>query len=117
MAIVRKTTSARMSKIVIHNNTIYLAGQVGADFTADVQEQTRTTLAKIDDLLEAAGSDKTRLLAATIYLRNIDAHFALMNEVWESWVPAGSAPARACVQAQMARPSILVEISIIAAPG
>ncbi|NET74089.1 MAG: RidA family protein [Sphaerospermopsis sp. SIO1G2] len=115
MSINRQNTNARMSQIVTHNGTVYLAGQVAADFTADVQEQTRTTLAKIDDLLTQVGSDKEHLLSAIIYLRDIDNHFALMNEVWEAWVPSGHAPARACVQANMARPSILVEISIVAA--
>jgi len=86
-----------------------------ADADADIQEQTRSTLAKVDELLAEAGSDKEHLLSATIYLRDIANHFALMNEVWNAWVPEGHAPARACVQAHMARPALLVEISIVAA--
>ena len=115
MAIKRQQTTARMSAIVTHNGTAYFAGQVASDFDADVQEQTRSTLAEIDGLLADAGSSREQILSATIYLKDIDAHFALMNEVWDAWVPTGHAPARACVQAPMARGSILVEISIIAA--
>ena len=115
MSITRKHTSERMSKIVIHNGIVYLCGQVGADADADIQEQTRTTLAKIDGLLAEAGSSKEHILSATIYLRDIDNHFGLMNEVWNAWVPTGHAPARACVEAHMARPGLLVEISIVAA--
>ncbi|MEM7127758.1 MAG: RidA family protein [Chloroflexota bacterium] len=115
MAITRKHTTARASGIVINNGTVYLAGQVAEDVTEDVQGQTRSTLAKIDKLLAEAGSDKEHLLSATIYLRDIANHFALMNEVWNGWVPEGHAPARACVQAHMARPALLVEISIVAA--
>lgn len=115
MSIERQKTNARMSAIVKHNGTVYLAGQVGSDFDADVQEQTRSTLEKIDGLLQEAGSNREQILSAIIYLRDIDNHFALMNEVWDAWVPEGHAPARACVEAHMARPSILVEISIVAA--
>ncbi len=114
MAITRIHTSARASHIVINNGTIYLSGQVAADPTEDVQGQTRSTLAKIEKLLAEAGSDKEHLLSATIYLRDIANHFALMNEVWNAWVPEGHAPARACVQAHMARAALLVEISIVA---
>lgn len=115
MTITRKHTSARASKIVINNGIIYLAGQVAADPDADVQDQTRSTLAKIDELLAEAGSSREHILSATIYLRDIANHFALMNEVWNAWVPEGHAPARACVQAHMARAALLVEISIVAA--
>ena len=115
MSITRKHTSERMSKIVINNGIVYLAGQVAADPEADVQEQTHSTLARIEGLLAEAGSSKEHILSATIYLRDIANHFGLMNEVWNAWVPTGHAPARACVQAHMARASLLVEISIVAA--
>lgn len=115
MAITRKHTTERASKIVINNGTIYLGGQVAADPDEDVQGQTRSTLARIDELLAEAGSSKEHMLSATIYLRDIANHFALMNEVWNAWVPTGHAPARACVQAHMARPALLVEISVVAA--
>ena len=115
MAITRIHTSARASHIVINNGVIYLSGQVAEDPDADVQEQTRSTLGRIDKLLTEAGSDKEHLLSATIYLRDIDNHFALMNEVWNAWVPEGHAPARACVEAHMARSALLVEICVTAA--
>lgn len=101
--------------IVAHGGIAYLSGQVAEDPDADIEEQTRSTLARVDALLDEAGSDREHLLSATIYLRDIDNHFARMNEVWNAWVPDGHAPARACVEAHMARPGLLVEISVIAA--
>ena len=115
MAITRKHTSARASKIVINNGVIYLAGQVAADPAEDIQGQTRSTLERVEGLLAEAGSSKEHILSATIYLRDIANPFTLMNEVWNAWVPEGHAPARACVQAHMARAALLVEISIVAA--
>ena len=115
MSITRIKTSARASAIVIHNGIVHLSGQVAEDPEADIQEQTRSTLARVDALLEEAGSDKHHLLSATIFLRDIDNHFALMNEVWNAWVSEGHAPARACVEAHMARSALLVEICIVAA--
>ena len=115
MTISRTHVSERASLIVTHNGVVYLSGQVAEDPAADVQEQTRSTLARIDALLEEAGTSREHLLTATIYLRDIDNHFALMNEVWNAWVPTGHAPARACVEAHMARPALLVEISVTAA--
>ena len=112
--ILRKHTSERMSRIVIHQGTVYLCGQVGVDFSAGVGQQTQETLAKIDALLAEAGTSKERILSATVYVKDM-ADFQAMNDVWDAWVPAGFAPARACVQAEMARPEILVEITIIAA--
>ena len=114
MSITRHHTGQRMSQIVIHGDTIYLAGQVAADPAADVQEQTRQVLQKVDDLLAEAGSDKTRILSAQVWLASIG-HFAQMNEIWDAWVPQGHAPARACIEARLATPDLLVEIGIIAA--
>lgn len=114
MAIVRKETKERMSRIVIHNDTIYLCGQVAEDSTKGIQEQTRTMLAKVDGLLKDAGSDREHILSATIYIKSMES-FAEMNDVWDSWVPKGHAPARACVEAGMAREELLVEITVIAA--
>jgi len=113
MTIKRMETNQRMSQIVIHNGTVYLAGQVAKSSEADLQEQTRTTLEKIEGLLAKAGSDKEHLLSAIIYLRDIK-DFAAMNEVWDAWVAEGHAPARACVEARLAHPELLVEISIVA---
>lgn len=114
MSITRMETGQRMSRIVIHNDTIYLCGQVAADASAGVQEQTKTMLDKVDTLLQQAGSDRKHILSATIYLKDMN-DFASMNEVWDAWVPVGYAPARACVEAQMAREELLVEISVVAA--
>ena len=113
--IIRIEPAGRASKAVIHNGIAYLSGQVAEDPEADIQEQTRSTLARIDALLDKAGTDKSNLLSATIYLRDIDNHFALMNEVWNAWVVEGSQPARACVEAHMARSALLVEICVTAA--
>ncbi|WP_299022274.1 RidA family protein [uncultured Photobacterium sp.] len=110
----RLETKQRMSRIVKHNGTIYLCGQVCADATKDIKEQTATMLDKVEALLEQAGSDKEHMLSATIYIKDMK-YFAEMNEVWDNWVPEGHAPARACVEASMAREALLVEISIIAA--
>lgn len=110
----RLETKPRMSRIVKHNGTIYLCGQVCADATQGIKEQTETMLAKVTDLLEQAGSDKEHMLSATLYIKDM-ADFAEMNAVWDAWVPAGHAPARACVQASMAREALLVEISVVAA--
>jgi enamine deaminase RidA (YjgF/YER057c/UK114 family) len=110
----RLETGLRMSQAAVHGNTIYLAGQVAEDPSADVAGQTRQILASIDRLLAAAGSDKTRLLSATIYLADIGT-FAQMNSAWDAWVPAGHTPARATVEARLAAPHYKVEIQAIAA--
>lgn len=117
MSIKRQHTNKRMSQIVIHQNTLYLAGQVAADddLDKDAGTQTRSTLGEIEKLLDAAGTDKTRILSVTIYLKDIDADFEAMNSVWDQWLPAGTAPARATVEAKLCEPEILVEMSVIAA--
>jgi enamine deaminase RidA (YjgF/YER057c/UK114 family) len=110
----RKETKQRMSRIVIHQGIIYLCGQVCADATQSIEHQTQTMLDKVDQLLLDAGSDRQHLLSATIYIKDMQ-DFQAMNTVWDSWIPEGHAPARACVQASMARPELLVEISVVAA--
>ncbi|MFE2003902.1 RidA family protein [Pseudomonas guariconensis] len=115
MAIQRQLTNERMSQIVTHNGTVYLAGQVGDDLDAGIEQQTREVLANIERLLELAGTDKTRLLSVTIYLKDIDAHFLGMNAVWDQWLPQDVAPARATVEAKLCEPEILVEMSVVAA--
>ena len=110
----RIDTSARMSRIVKHDGTIYLCGQVCEDATQGINEQTTTMLDKVDKLLEQAGSDRQNILSATLYIKSME-YFAEMNTVWDSWVPEGFTPARACVEASMARDELLVEISVIAA--
>ncbi|MBN3562251.1 RidA family protein [Aliamphritea spongicola] len=104
----------RMSRAVIHQGTAYFCGQVPKDETEDMQGQTRSLLEKVDALLAEAGSDKRHILSVTIYINDM-AEFAAMNAVWDAWVAEGHAPARACVEAQMARPSLKVEMSVIAA--
>ncbi len=109
----RRHTGARMSQIVIHGDTVYLAGQVG-DAGASLAEQTRQALARVDALLEEAGSSRTRILQATVWLADM-ADFAQMNAVWDAWVPAGHAPARACGEARLADPALRVEVIVCAA--
>jgi enamine deaminase RidA (YjgF/YER057c/UK114 family) len=115
MAIIeRKEIKQRMSRIVTHQGTVYLCGQVCADATQDIEQQTQTMLDKVDKLLQSANSNREHMLSATIYIKDMR-DFAVMNTVWDNWLPEGHAPARACVQASMARPELLVEISVIAA--
>jgi len=114
MSISRHHDNQRMSQLVIHGDTVYLAGQVADDRDADITIQTQQVLAKVDALLTEAGSDKSKILSAQVWVSNIG-HFAQMNEVWDAWVPEGNAPARACIEARLASPDLLVEVGIIAA--
>jgi enamine deaminase RidA (YjgF/YER057c/UK114 family) len=118
MAIERRHVGKRLSELVIHlgSGTVYLAGQVARDPTADVTGQVRQVLAQIDALLAEAGTDKTRILSATIYLPDMK-DFPALNAVWEDWVVAGATPARATVQAHLAAPEYKVEIQVVAALG
>jgi enamine deaminase RidA (YjgF/YER057c/UK114 family) len=114
MTIERIKGGPRMSMAVVHGNTVYVAGQVADDPSADVGGQTKQILGKIDALLAEAGTDKTRILSANIWLRDIGT-FAQMNAAWDAWVPQGNTPARATVEAKLASPNLLVEIAVIAA--
>ena len=116
MTIERRHVGKRLSELVINraSGTIYLAGQVAADPKADITGQVRQVLAQIDALLAEAGSDKSRLLSATIYLPDM-ADFPALNAVWETWVVPGATPARATVQANLAGPEYKVEIQVVAA--
>lgn len=114
MTIARHHIGPRMSQMVIHGGTIYLAGQVASDLSADIVTQTQQVVDKIDALLSEAGSDKTKILTAQIWLASIG-NFAQMNTVWDAWIPAGHTPARACIEARLASPEYLVEIGVIAA--
>ena len=114
MSITRHHGNQRMSQIVIHGDTIYLAGQVAADASADITVQTQQVLQKVDALLAEAGSDNSKILSAQIWIASIG-HFAAMNAVWDAWVPDGHAPARACIEARLASPDLLVEVGIVAA--
>ncbi|GMG84220.1 RidA family protein [Paralimibaculum aggregatum] len=113
--ITRHHTGKRMSQIVVHGDTVYLAGQVGTA-GASVAQQTRDCLEKVEALLAEAGSDKTRILQTVIWLADM-ADFAEMNEVWDAWVAEGAAPARACGEARLATPDYRVELIVTAARG
>ena len=115
MTIQRFDTGPRMSQAVVHGDTIYLAGVVANSAAGkSVTEQTKEVLSIIDGHLAKAGSDKSKLLSATIYLTDMDT-FAEMNAVWDGWVAPGNTPARATVQARLAAPRYNVEIMVIAA--
>ncbi len=105
---------ARMSEAAVYNGTVYLAGQVADDGSQDITGQTRQVLAAIDRLLAEAGSDKSRILRAQIFIADL-AEFAAMNAVWEAWVVPGHTPPRATVQAALAKPEWKIEIVVTAA--
>ena len=113
--ITRQDTKQRMSQIVQHGDTVYLAGQVGTAGDS-VAHQTRTCLEKVEALLAQADSSKYRILQTTIWLADM-ADFAEMNAVWDAWVPEGHAPARACGEAKLAHPELKVELLVTAAVG
>jgi enamine deaminase RidA (YjgF/YER057c/UK114 family) len=114
MQIKRYQVGRRMSQAVVHGGLVFLAGQVADDPKQDVKGQTAQILAKIDRLLEQAGSDKTRILSANIWLADYTTYNDV-NEIWDAWVPEGEAPARACVESKLAFPQYTVEIGVIAA--
>jgi enamine deaminase RidA (YjgF/YER057c/UK114 family) len=111
--ITRIGTGARMSEAVCYNGIVWVAGQVGAP-GASVGDQTRQCLAEVDRILAAAGTDKTRILSAQIWLADM-ASFSEMNAVWDKWVPQGHTPARATGEAKLATPEYLVEVIVTAA--
>jgi enamine deaminase RidA (YjgF/YER057c/UK114 family) len=111
----RDHTSARMSKIVRHGGLVFLCGQTASGGkSVTIAEQAKEVLGKIDALLKEAGTDRNRILSATIYIKSMG-DFATMNAVWDNWVPSGAAPARTTVEASLAAPELLIEITIIAA--
>jgi enamine deaminase RidA (YjgF/YER057c/UK114 family) len=111
----RIEVGTRMSQAVVHGDTVYLAGQVAQRAPGgSVTDQTKDILAKTDELLAAAGTDKTKLLSATIWLTDIGT-FAEMNAVWDAWVAPGCTPARACTEARLAAAHYNVEIAVVAA--
>ena len=113
MTIQRIEAGPRMTQAVVHGNTVYLAGQVGAPGKS-VAEQTSDILASVDRLLKQAGSDKSKLLQAIIWLADMK-DFAEMNSVWDKWVDGSNTPARATGEAKLAAPEYTVEIIITAA--
>ena len=114
MSIKRYNVGKRLSEIVVHNGTVYLAGEVPDDTAKDITGQTEEVLAKIDKLLAQAGTDKTKLLSAQIFITDM-ADFAGMNVAWEKWIVPGQTPARATIEARLANPAFKVEIMCIAA--
>lgn len=115
MSIQRLHVEKRYSEVVIHNGTVYLAGQLADDYSGDIRQQTRETLANIDRMLAEAGSDKSRILSVTIYLKDMAAHYDGLNAEYDAWVAEGAAAARACVEAKLYRPDVLVEMMVVAA--
>ena len=111
----RINASARLSGCVVHGGLVYVSGQVPTTLDADAKQQTVEVLQKIDDLLEQVNSDKSRILTAQIWIKHIERDFAVFNECWEAWLPEGAAPARAALQADLARPQVLVEVMLTAA--
>jgi enamine deaminase RidA (YjgF/YER057c/UK114 family) len=115
MKIERHETGPRMSKAVVHGDTVYLAGIVAdAPKGKSVAEQTQSILSQIDGFLAAAGTNKSKLLSANIWITDM-ANFAEMNAVWDAWVSPGNTPARATVEASLASPDYKVEIMVVAA--
>ncbi|MGN7613289.1 RidA family protein [Magnetococcales bacterium HHB-1] len=113
MSIERLHAGKHMSQIVIHDKTVYLSGQIADDPTLDIGKQTQQVLKKIDHLLKEAGSCRSRILSATVWLTDIR-HFAEMNQIWDGWIDPDNPPARATVQALLAQPGYLIEIMIVA---
>ena len=114
MTIDRKHVGPRLSQVVIHGDTVYLAGIVADHPIPDAGAQTGQILDKIDQYLKQAGTDTSRILVATIWLADMRCYDD-MNAVWDQWVPKGNTPARACVEAKLASPENLVEIRVVAA--
>ena len=115
MTLERKHTNQRMSQIVIHGDTVYLAGQVAQDAAGEPSgAQMKNMLERIDGFLGEAGSDKSKVLSVTIWLADMR-DFDAINEVWDAWVAPGNQPARACVEAKLAFTKFTVEVGVIAA--
>lgn len=112
--IVRIDQNQRRSRALVHGGIVYLSGQVPDDMTQDITGQTRQVLAKVDDLLRQAGTDKSRMLSAQIWLRTMD-DFAAMNAVWDAWVVQGQTPTRCCGRVELNNPACRVEIVAVAA--
>ena len=115
MTIKRIKSGARMGQAVVHGSTIHTAGQVAQNARGESMEnQTRAILEEIDALLLEAGTDKSQLLTAMIWITDMD-DFAAMNSVWDAWVTPGATPTRACVESKLASPDFVVEIAVTAA--
>ena len=116
MSITRYEQGARIAQAVAYGTTVYLAGVVGSDLSADAKGQTEQILKKIDQLLAAAGTDKSKALTANVWVSDMR-HYDAMNQAWDAWVDQNNKPARATVEARLATPKHLVEIMLTAARG
>ena len=114
MSITRKSSTQRVSKVVIHNGVVYLSGQVAVDVGEDVVGQSKSALERVEHFLAEAGTDNSKILSALIHLKDKN-DAATFNEIWNAWLPEGCAPARTCVQAEMLRDVVLVEVTVVAA--
>jgi enamine deaminase RidA (YjgF/YER057c/UK114 family) len=115
--ITRIATDRRRSRAVVYNGMVFVGGQTADDRKQDIRGQTQQTLAKIEKFLAEAGTDKSRLLTAQIWIKDLERDFAGMNEVWDAWTALGAAPTRATAQCEMGAADILVEIIVTAAVG
>jgi enamine deaminase RidA (YjgF/YER057c/UK114 family) len=113
--IVRIATDTRRSRAVVYNGMVFVGGMTADDHSQDIRGQTKQTLAKIEKFLADAGTDKSRLLSAQIWIKDITKDFAAMNEIWEAWTAPNAAPTRATAQCEMGAPDVLVEIIVTAA--
>ena len=113
MTIQRYLPESRFSEATVTGALIFLSGQVPTNIHGDIREQTENILTQIEHILANLGSDKAHLVDATIYIKDFS-DYDIMNEVWESWLPQGTAPCRACVQAHLAKPEWRLEIKVIA---
>lgn len=110
----RLHSGPKLTRVIIHNDIVYLCGQVAKDYDGDITEQTRSMLERVDEHLAEAKTDRSNILSATIYIRDID-QVSKMNAAWSEWLGDAPRPASTCVQAQMTKPNILVEVTITAA--
>jgi len=113
--ITRIATDNRRSRAVVYNGMVFVGGQTADDRSQDIRGQTLQTLAKIEKFLAEAGTDKSRLLTAQIWIKDLEKDFAAMNEIWDAWTAPGAAPTRATAQCEMGAPDVLVEIVATAA--
>lgn len=113
--ITRIETDPRRSRAVVYNGMVFVGGMTADDRSLDIAGQTRQTLEKIEAYLAKAGTDKSRVLTAQIWIKDLDRDFAAMNEVWNAWTAPDAAPTRATAQCEMGAPDILVEIIVTAA--
>jgi enamine deaminase RidA (YjgF/YER057c/UK114 family) len=115
--ITRIATDQRRSRTVVYNGMVFVGGMTADDRSQDIRGQTRQTLAKIEKFLAEAGTDKSRLLTAQIWIKDLKSDFAGMNEIWDAWTAPGAASTRATAQCELGAPDVLVEIIVTAAVG